>query len=356
MRRRIQSPRWFLQCSVLCVSLVFLTPSGQAQDHVGPYPQADIEYGSRIFAAQCSSCHGLSGDQVAGVNLRSGQFKRVFSDADLRTVITNGIQGTAMPPHNFNPPELAGIVAYIRNMGTFNAGSVTVGTTQQLDVFAVPANGALLIPATGVPQKIFTNAMTIAVTTSSYSTYTLSNIVTSAGTHVIDIAFANGYTGPFPGFALYIQSIQITPNADVPAPVPSPPTSVDAYHQQLLNLINGSRASAGLPSYTFSAVQSAGTAGCVGSYGHSVHMAQVGQISHDQFPQDICIPWSAAGENVGEASGSESVAIQTLHRLMMSEGPGGGHYQNIMSTTFTTVGIGLYYTGGTLWLTEDFVR
>jgi uncharacterized protein YkwD len=197
---------------------------------------------------------------------------------------------------------------------------------------------------------------TIAVTTSSYSTYTLSNIVTSAGTHVIDIAFANGYTGPFPGFALYIQSIQITPNADVPAPVPSPPTSVDAYQQQLLNLINGSRASAGLPSYTFSAVQSAGTAGCVGSYGHSVHMAQVGQISHDQFPQDICIPWSAAGENVGEASGSESVAIQTLHRLMMSEGPGGGHYQNIMSTTFTTVGIGLYYTGGTLWLTEDFVR
>ena len=45
---------------------------------------------------------------------------------------------------------------------------------------------------------------TIAVTTSSYSTYTLSNIVTGAGTHVIDIAFANGYTGPFPGFALDI--------------------------------------------------------------------------------------------------------------------------------------------------------
>jgi putative heme-binding domain-containing protein len=61
------------------------------------------------------------------VNLRSGQFKRVFSDTDLRTVITNGIQGTAMPPHNFNPPELAGIVAYIRNMSTFNAGSATMG-------------------------------------------------------------------------------------------------------------------------------------------------------------------------------------------------------------------------------------
>jgi cytochrome c oxidase cbb3-type subunit III len=125
------SLRWSLRCSVLCAVLVFFTPGGQAQDHVGPYPQADIEYGSGIFAAQCSECHGLGGDQVAGVNLRSGQFKRVFSDADLRTVITNGIQGTAMPPHNFNPPELAGIVAYIRNMGTFNAGSVTTGDAKR---------------------------------------------------------------------------------------------------------------------------------------------------------------------------------------------------------------------------------
>jgi uncharacterized protein YkwD len=201
---------------------------------------------------------------------------------------------------------------------------------------------------------------TISVTTSSYSTYTLSDVVTSAGAHFIDIAFANGYSWPFPGFALYIQSVAITPTASVPAPSPSPAPnpagSPDAYQQQLLNLINGSRASGGLPPYTFSAVQSAGTASCVGSYGHSVHMAQLGQISHDQFPQDICVPWSAAGENVGEEGGSESTAIETLHQLMMNEGPGGGHYQNIMSTTFTTVGIGLYYTGGTLWLTEDFVR
>jgi uncharacterized protein YkwD len=174
--------------------------------------------------------------------------------------------------------------------------------------------------------------------------------------HVIDIAFANGGRLPYPGFALYIQGVAITPNVSVAAPTLNPPTSADAYQQQLLSLINGSRAGAGLSPLTFSTVQSAGTASCVGSYGHSVHMAQVGQISHDQFPQDICIPWSAAGENVGEASGSESAAIQILHQLMMNEGPSGGHYRNIMSTTFTTVGIGLYYTGSTLWLTEDFVR
>jgi uncharacterized protein YkwD len=197
---------------------------------------------------------------------------------------------------------------------------------------------------------------TITVTASSFSTYTLSNTAASPGTHVIDIAFANGYRVSYPGFALYLQGVAITPDASVSAPAATPPTSADAYQQQLLSLINGSRAGAGLSPLTFSAEQSAGTASCVGSYGHSVHMAQVGQISHDQFPQDICIPWSAAGENVGEASGSESAALELLHRLMMNEGPSGGHYRNIMSTTFTTVGIGLYYKGGTLWLTEDFAR
>jgi hypothetical protein len=85
-------------------------------------------------------------------------------------------------------------------------------------------------------------------------------------------------------------------------------------------------------------------------------MQQVGQISHDQFPQDMCISWSAAGENVGESSGSESQEIQPLYRRMMNEGPAGGHYQNTMRNQFTTIGIGLYYINGVLWLIEDFVR
>jgi uncharacterized protein YkwD len=41
---------------------------------------------------------------------------------------------------------------------------------------------------------------------------------------------------------------------------------------------------------------------------------------------------------------------------MMDEGPSGGHYHNIMDRAFTTIGIGLYYTNGVLWLTEDFIQ
>lgn len=127
MKRQKMLLRWILQFSILYAVLVFCTPRGQAQDHVGPYPPADIEYGSRIFAAQCSGCHGPNGDQVSGVNLRSGQFRHVFSDADLRAVVTNGIAGTAMAPHTFDPADLAAIVAYIRNISTFDTRSVTVG-------------------------------------------------------------------------------------------------------------------------------------------------------------------------------------------------------------------------------------
>ncbi len=47
---------------------------------------------------------------------------------------------------------------------------------------------------------------------------------------------------------------------------------------------------------------------------------------------------------------------RVLHQQMMNEGPTAGHYQNIMNRTFTKVGIGLYYSNGILWLTEDFVR
>jgi putative heme-binding domain-containing protein len=127
VRRSSRAYRWSLRCLILCAVLVFCGPSGQAQNRAESYAAADIAYGSRIFVAQCSGCHGVRGDQVSGVNLGGGQFKHVFSDSDLRSVVTSGIPGTAMPPFNFDPPELAGIVAYVRNMRAFDASSVAVG-------------------------------------------------------------------------------------------------------------------------------------------------------------------------------------------------------------------------------------
>src|SRR6516225_113395 len=112
----------------LVLSLI-LTGSLAAQDlHPSDYPKADIEYGSRIYAAQCATCHLPTGDGIAGVNLRSGKFRNTVSrDQDLARIITTGIPQTAMPPFKFDAPEVSGVIAYLRNMNTFDPASVKPG-------------------------------------------------------------------------------------------------------------------------------------------------------------------------------------------------------------------------------------
>ena len=104
-----------------------------AQDlHPGDYPQADIEYGSRIYAAQCTNCHLPSGEGIAGVNLRSGKFRNsVSSDQDLARIITTGIPQTAMPPFKLNAAEVSGVIAYLRNMNSFDPASVKPGDARR---------------------------------------------------------------------------------------------------------------------------------------------------------------------------------------------------------------------------------
>ena len=95
------------------------------------YAPADIEYGARLYAAQCSTCHGTTGDGVGGIDLRRGTFRNVFTDQDLTRTITNGVPGTGMLAFKFDASELAGIVAYVRNMNSFDAGSVKPGDARR---------------------------------------------------------------------------------------------------------------------------------------------------------------------------------------------------------------------------------
>jgi putative heme-binding domain-containing protein len=113
----------------VCAVVVLVAAGGrfQAQTRARQYASADIQYGSRVYAAQCAVCHGASGNVVAGVDLRSGQLRRASTDAELYEIITTGIPGTAMPPFSFNASELTGIVAYVRNMRDFDARSVPLG-------------------------------------------------------------------------------------------------------------------------------------------------------------------------------------------------------------------------------------
>ena len=116
---------------LLISAVVGLVVSGSTlsgrQAHPGEYAPADISYGSRLYDAQCTTCHGANGDGVGGVDLRSGKFRNAVTDQDLTRVITTGIPGTGMQAFKFDASEIAGIVAYLRNMNSFDRGSVKAG-------------------------------------------------------------------------------------------------------------------------------------------------------------------------------------------------------------------------------------
>jgi putative heme-binding domain-containing protein len=113
---------------VIVVALGLAAPARAqllTQDHPGQYTQQDITTGNRVYVTQCTYCHGRDGDQVSGVDLRRGQFRRAATDEDLARVITRGTQ-SVMPPFALQPPELLGIVAFIR-AGFDTTSSVAVG-------------------------------------------------------------------------------------------------------------------------------------------------------------------------------------------------------------------------------------
>jgi uncharacterized protein YkwD len=73
---------------------------------------------------------------------------------------------------------------------------------------------------------------------------------------------------------------------------------------------------------------------------------------------------SRSAENQGDPSGvppldpdaarSGKKQIDVMLDLMMGEGPGGGHYDNMMNPRFRRVGIALVVSGGRLYMTNDF--
>jgi putative heme-binding domain-containing protein len=104
------------------------TPAAWAQAplHDTQYAEADIAYGATVYAARCVTCHGAQGDAIGGVNLRSGRFRNAVVDRDLERFIRAG-SSAGMPPFALDNAEMAGIIAYLRNMNAVDAASVSVG-------------------------------------------------------------------------------------------------------------------------------------------------------------------------------------------------------------------------------------
>lgn len=120
-----------MQPKLLLIAAGLLVACVPASLTAQTYAPADVQYGARLYGQQCTVCHGSTGEVVAGVDLRANRFKRSSTDNDLRNVISNGVQGTGMPPFKFDPPELTAVIAYLRNMRDFDSKTVLIGDLAQ---------------------------------------------------------------------------------------------------------------------------------------------------------------------------------------------------------------------------------
>lgn len=86
-----------------------------------------LETGARLYGQHCTTCHGPSGDLAPGVNLKTGQFKRIKTDLEVMDTVLKGVPGTAMPATQLASGDLVALVAYIRAMKDYGARKVAVG-------------------------------------------------------------------------------------------------------------------------------------------------------------------------------------------------------------------------------------
>jgi uncharacterized protein YkwD len=145
----------------------------------------------------------------------------------------------------------------------------------------------------------------------------------------------------------------------------SPPATQDATAAaQVLALINQARSAAGLPALTVTSGLEAS------SSAHNLRMADGCGLSHQcQGEPPIGdretaagVHWTAAGENIGDgtpeadtAAAIAQLAVGLTQSMLNEKPPDDGHRLNILSSTFTHIGIAVYRDGsGTVWLTQDF--
>jgi putative heme-binding domain-containing protein len=108
------------------ITTLLLLATAQAPLHDAQYSDSDIAYGATLYQSKCITCHGAGGDAIGGVNLRSGKFRNAVIDRDLERFIRAG-SPAGMPAFNLDSAEMAGIIAYVRNMNAFDSAKVKLG-------------------------------------------------------------------------------------------------------------------------------------------------------------------------------------------------------------------------------------
>jgi putative heme-binding domain-containing protein len=110
---------------VLCavgLSLTLPTSALWAQTAaVSPFvdlTSADFDEGQQVFQVQCARCHGMFGEGGEGPSLTRAKLSYAANDAQLMSIIRNGISGTGMPGSwQLSEPHLLRVAGYVSALG-----------------------------------------------------------------------------------------------------------------------------------------------------------------------------------------------------------------------------------------------
>jgi uncharacterized protein YkwD len=141
-------------------------------------------------------------------------------------------------------------------------------------------------------------------------------------------------------------------------------STADGAVQQVLDLINKARATQGLPAYTITAglTRSAASHNSLMASGCGLSHQCSGEAPASDRESAQGVQWNSAGENIGEggpagtsAQDIASMAVRLTQDMLNEQPPNDGHRQNILSSSFTHIGIAVQRDAqGTVWLTQDF--
>ena len=114
--------------SDVCISCHIKAPDRNDNSVLTPLPMPPVETttpvaettaidGSKIFAASCAACHGANRQGIPGFAPALTQASMVkLSDTDIRSIISDGRSGTAMPPFKgtVSPVEIDALLQLIK--------------------------------------------------------------------------------------------------------------------------------------------------------------------------------------------------------------------------------------------------
>ncbi len=114
------------RCAALLPAILIVATLGRAA--------GQIRDGAALYAERCADCHGADARGVSGPSL-TRLWASGFTDDRVFQTIRAGVAGSIMPPSTAPDAEIRALVAYLKTLGTADAGATTGNVTHGQALF-----------------------------------------------------------------------------------------------------------------------------------------------------------------------------------------------------------------------------